>query len=336
MKKVIFPFPTVGCDPAISLSEVRADGKLLGPEVIGASERQLALYGLEADDWRKLTFQLDVQVPPTPLRVFEEEHGAVGLTVVVMCRPTNGRQTLQLERSTLDPSHWSGVVELHRTEFRGRATMQAILTAQVHEVPYRPVAVSDEWSLYFDPSESFLTVGSLRVVWCDFKSESAPPIAKQFSDAPYVVDLALSLPEIYLNSRFEGLESLLRDAKDRTPVEQALHDSTRMAIARSVWLALLYDAMAAIQPGDDGEEPTWPEREWHVDVLKFILPKIDEAKSDSEILRLAATEWRSNPGSSSFMSRAEAIVGEIIGANKSLRKSTQTLIRKGIVSYDGA
>jgi hypothetical protein len=332
MKNVIFPYPTVRGEPELSLSEVRVDGQLFGANAVAANERQLQLYGLDTTDWQKLSFQLDVQMPPAPLRAFEDEHGATALTVVVMCRPTNSRQTIQLERSTLDPSHWGGSVELQRSGFRGRATMQPILTAKVLGIPCRPVSEGDEWSLYFDPSESFRTGGALRVVWCDFKSEAAPAIGRQFPDVPYAVDLEKTLPEIYLNSSFEGLEPILRDSKDRTPVEQALHDSTRMAIARSVWMALLYDAMAAVQPGEDGEEPSWPEREWHADVLKHILPKIVESKSDSEILRLAATEWRSNPGSSTFMSRAEVIIGELIGANKALRKSTQTLIRKGIVS----
>src|SRR5438309_1503142 len=143
MKKVIFPYPTVRAEPEVSISEVKVDGNLLGSDTIAANERQLALHGLDAKEWEKLTFRLDVQMPPAPLRAFEEEHSTVALTVLVSCRPTNARQTTQLERSTLDPSHWSGLVELHRDNFRGKAEMQAILTAKVKDVACRPVASSD-------------------------------------------------------------------------------------------------------------------------------------------------------------------------------------------------
>jgi hypothetical protein len=332
VKAMIFPYPTLRGDVELTISDIRIDGAPLPQDYIQPNDRLIALHGQETATWQRLSFRLDVQTNPGSLRQFEEEHGPVTLSVTAACRPTNTRQPIRLERSTLDPSIWSGKGELHRSQYRDKAQLQAILTAKVDGLAYRPVATSDGWTLYFDPSESFRVAGSLRVVWCDFKDETAPPIAKQFADSAYVVDLDRSLPEILLNKSFEGLEPILRDAKDRSPIELALHDITRMSIARSVWLALLHDAMSAIPPEEENEELTWPEREWHVDVLRRILPEIDPGKGESELLRLASNDWRQHPGSASFAARAEAIIGDLVGANKALRKSTQALIRQGIVT----
>src|SRR6266480_5160264 len=97
-------------------------------------------------------------------------------------------------------------------------------------------------------------------------------------------------------------------------------------------MTLVTDSMSAIRNGEDDEEPEWPERGWHAEVLQRVLPEIDPTRSETELLHLAATEWRSHPGSATFLSRAEAAIGEIIQANKSLRKTMQTLMREGVVS----
>jgi hypothetical protein len=331
MKAMIFPYATLNDDVELAVTDVRIDGSPLPPDDVQPNGL-IALHSHDNQRWQRLTFRLDVQTNPGKLRLFEEEHGSVSLCVVASCRPTNTRQPIQVTRSTLDPSIWSGKAEMHRSQFRDKVHLEALLTAKVNGVPNRPIARSNAWTLYFDPSESLRIAGSLRVVWYDFKSDSAPPIARQFPESAYVVDLDRSLPEILLNKSFEGLEPILRDAKDRSPTELALHDITRMSIARSVWLALVHDAMSAIPSEEDGEEPVWPEREWHSEVLRRILVEIDPGKSEAELLRLAATDWRRHPGSATFAARAEAIIGEVIGANKALRKSTQALIRRGIVT----
>jgi hypothetical protein len=332
VKAMIFPYSTLGGDVELTITDVRIDGAPLPPDDVQVNDRLIALHGQEDQQWQRLTCRMDVQANPGKLREFEAEHGPVALSVIASCRPTNTRQPVRLERSTLDPSIWSGKAELHRTQFRDKAQLAAMLTAKVGGLPHRPVATSDLWTLYFDPSESFRVAGSLRVVWCDFRSETAPPIARQFPDSAYVVDLDRALPEILLNKSFDGLEPILRDAKDRSAAELALHDITRMAIGRSVWQALVHDAMSAIPGVEDGEEPTWPEREWHAEVLRRILPEVEPGKSESELIRLAATDWRQHPGSAGFAARAEAVIGDLIGANKALRKSTQALIRQGIVT----
>jgi len=332
MKDIIFPYPTLRGGVELKVTEVRADGEVVPVAPALTAEGALDIGQLGVPDWQRLSVKADVQTQPSALEAYEQKHGRVALTLVASCRPTNVRQALQCERSTLGPSCWSGILELARANFRERVVLQGILTAQANGVIHRPVGFTNRWSVYVDPSDSFKVAGALRVTWCDFKSASAPPVAKQFPDVPYVVDLDKSLPEIVLNESFEGLEPLLRDSTPRSRMEQALHESTRMSIARSVWLTLLANSMSAIHGGEEGEDPEWPEREWQSEVLRRVLPEIDSSRSEAELLRLAGTEWRTHPGSAAFLSRAEAAIGEIIQANRSLRKTTQTLLREGVAS----
>ena len=332
MRETIFPYATIRGAVQLTVTEVRADGQVIraDPALLAEGTLDVARFGVA--DWARLTVAMDVQAQPTALEAYEREHGRVGLTVIASCRPSNVRQAARCERSALDPSCWSATFELERGNFRERVILQGVLSGQANGVAHRPVALTNRWTVYLDPSDSFKIAGSLRVRWCDFKSSSAPPVAMQFPDVPYVVDLDQPLPEILLNLSFEGLEPLLRDSKDRSRIEQALHDSTRMSIARSVWLTLLSASMSAIRGGDEGEDPEWPEREWQTEVLRRVLPEIDSTRTEAELLRLAASEWRAHPGSAAFLSRAEAAMGEIIQANKALRKTVQTLLREGVVS----
>lgn len=332
MRDIIFPYPTIRGGIELKVTEIRADGEVIRVDPALLAEGTLEIGQLGLSDWQRLSLAMDVQAQPSALEVYEQEHGRVALTLVASCRPSNVRQALRCDRSTIGPSCWSAIFDLDRANFRERIVLQGILTGQANGVVHRPVAFTNRCSVYSDPSDSFKVAGALRVTWCDFKSASAPPVAKQFPDVPYVVDLDKSLPEIGLNSSFEGLEPLLRDSKDRTRMEQALHDSTRMSIARSVWLTLLCDSMSAIHGGEDGEDPEWPEREWQSEVLRRVLPEIDFSRTEAELLRLAASEWRTHPGSAAFLSRAEAAIGELIQANKSLRKTTQALLRDGVAS----
>uniref|UniRef100_A0A7C4LMD1 Uncharacterized protein n=1 Tax=Schlesneria paludicola TaxID=360056 RepID=A0A7C4LMD1_9PLAN len=332
MKSIIYPYPTLRGGIELKVTEVRADGNCVSLEPPYASESAIDVQQLIGNQWKELTIDFDVRSQPQGLQSFEKEHGHVTLTVVASCRPTNVRQSAAPTRSKLDHAVWSGRMAIQRQSFREKIRLRAIATGQHGGVANRPIGFSNEITLHLDPTNSFRVAGALPVVWCDFQSSEAPPLAKQFQDAPYVVNLEKPLPEILLNAAFEGLEPLLRDSKDRTKIEQALHDSTRMSIARSVWMTLLGTAMSGIRCDDPDEDPEWPDSDWQAEILKRILPEIDPTRSDSELLRLAASEWRQYPGSATFLSRAEAVIGDLIQANKSLRKTIQTLNREGIVA----
>jgi hypothetical protein len=330
MKDVIYPYPTLGGGLVMELSKLRLDGDDTGTKLVDAEIRLVNLFETMSSCWQRASFTLDIVADRAQLEEFETKHGQTLLTVIASCRPTNNRQTIRLQRSDLDRARWAGEVELDRGNFRGRVELRAILTCATNGMAHRPVGFSEMWCIHFDAPASLRLAGTLKVSWCDFKSAEAPVLAKQFSDSSHVVDIARSMPEIFLNKSFEGLEPLLRDRRDRREEEQVMHDMERMSIARSVWMALLCDAMAAIKSGDEGEDPEWPDAEWQAEILRRVLPEIDKTKSERELLRLAAEDWRTHPLSADFLSRAEAVIGEIIGANKALRKAVHILERKGI------
>jgi hypothetical protein len=164
------------------------------------------------------------------------------------------------------------------------------------------------------------------VRWLNFKNPDAPLPARDFPTSTHVVAFTGGVPELWLNSGFDGLEPLLKDRKDRRGADKGLHDFQRTSIARGVWMALIGDALAAIRAdtADDGTtEADWPELPWQTEILKLVLPEVAPGKSDREVLRMAIEEWRQHPGSAEFFARAEAVVGDRVKANESLRRFVQ-------------
>ena len=204
------------------------------------------------------------------------------------------------------------------------------MTGQTNSLQHRPVALSNTWTLYLDPTDSFKVAGRFGSRGAISKTILHHRSRNSFQMQRLVVDLDNRCRRC-CSTLFEGLEPILSDTKNRTRMEQALHDSTRMAIARSVWMTLVADAMSAvfgtlkmvkIQSGQSGGG-----------MQKYLGVYCQRSMRDdpeTELLRLAATEWRRHPGSSTFLSRAEAAVGEIIQANKFLRKTIQNLMREGV------
>src|SRR5205823_2266992 len=212
--------------------------------------------------------------------------GGISAVVVANCLPTNMRQPLRLARSDVDPGRWSGTLELDRDNTRGRVALVTTLTAAVNGVPHRPVALASGWTLHADEPESLRLKGTLKVKWLNFKNHDAPLPARDFPTSTHVVAFTGGVPELWLNSGFEGLEPLLKDRKDRRGADKGLHDFQRTGIARGVWMALIADALAAVRENDDDDsasEPDWPELPWQTEILKQVLPEVAPGKSDREL-----------------------------------------------------
>jgi hypothetical protein len=157
----------------------------------------------------------------------------------------------------------------------------------------------------------------------------APAIVRDFPDSTHVVSFDGGMPEVLLNSTFPGLEPILKDQPTRRGTDKALHDMQRASIARAVWMALVADSLAAVRPGDEDEPPDWPDEDWQKEVLDRILVGIDSSKSREELLTMAAEEWRSHPGATVYYSRAEAVIGDIVKANETLRRFAQNYGQEG-------
>jgi hypothetical protein len=322
---VLFPYPTLSdAEPTLTVAGVRLDG-VSKPHLLKKEESTVVLFE-EPKPWHRAELDVELTCDPERVKTFEAANGPVSAVVVANCLPTNTRQPLRLTRSEVEVGRWAGVLELDRDNFRDRVPLITTLTATVGGVPHRPVATAVGWAVYADEPESLRLKGTLRVKWLNFKLPDAPPPARDFPTSTHVVAFTGGVPELWLNSGFEGLEALLKDRKDRRGADKGLHDFQRTGIARSVWMALIADALAAVRTdtaADGTDEPDWPEQPWQAEILKTILPEVAPGKSDRELLTMAAKDWREASGAGEFFARAEAVVGTIVKANESVRRFVQ-------------
>ncbi len=320
----MFPYDTLsgGDPPTLTISALRLDGATRA-HLINKEESAVHLYE-DPQLWHRAALDLELTGDPAVVREFENEHGRISAVVVANCLPTNTRQPLQLTRSDVDPGRWSGTLELDRDNIRGRVAVVTTLTATVSAVPHRPVCLAPGWTVYADEPESLLLKGTLRVRWENFKNPDTALPARDFPNSTHMVVFAGAMPQLWLNSGFDGLRPLLSDRKDRRDIaDKGLHDFQRTGIARGVWMALIADALAGVRldAAEDGaDEPDWPETPWQAEILRLVLPEVAPGKSDRELLRLVVDDWRQQPAAAEFFARAEAVVGDIVKANESLRR----------------
>ena len=326
----IYPYPTLRTSLDLTVTSLEIDGQKADDEILRSHHQMIDLHQHYLDGWKAAKFSMEVVAQPEVVERFEKDHDELIVSLSLNCRPTNARRSLVLTKSATEPGKWHGEIETQREFFGGRVDLSASAATTVEGVPFRLVGKSDPWWLFFDEPTTVKIGGALKVVWSDFKGEGAPMVARQFPDATHVVDLDGPLPIVYLNQSFEGLHALLKDKKDRSTVELALHDAHRYSIARSVWMTLLMDSLAAVRTEEDETEAEWPNKEWQREVLRRLLPKIVPHKTDQELLNMAAEDWQSGTGLATFLPRAEAAIGEFIDCNSALRKSLHKLNREGV------
>jgi hypothetical protein len=316
---ILYPYKTLKAEMTFDLGTPVLDetpsGSLREPE-----SRTVNLFDAK-HSWRCARLPVTVSVDTGLLEAYENEHGETALIVVANCRPTNTRQALTLEAE--QHGQWKGTLELDRDNYRDRVELRAVLTPRGGPLARKPVGFHSPWNVYFDEPPSFRFKGTLAVRWVNFKSPDEKSIGKDFPDSTHVVSFGGGMPELLLNSDFPGLQAILKDQPNRRGMDKALHDMQRTSIARAVWMALVGDSLAAVKPGDEDEPANWPDEEWQREVLERILRAIDSSKSEPELLRMAADDWRSHPGAAVFYSRAEAVIGDIVTANATLRRFAQ-------------
>jgi hypothetical protein len=318
---ILYPYRTLKaemtCDLGTPVLDEMSSGSLRQPE-----SRTVNLFHAK-HAWRRVRLPITVTVDTGLLKAYEDEYGETTLMVVANCRPTNTRQALTLK--AMQHGEWEGTLELDRGNFRDRVELRAVLTPRGGPLARKRVGFAPAWNVYFDEPPSFRFKGTLAVRWVNFKlPDTMPLLVREFPDSTHVIAFSGGMPELLLNSGFPGLEAILKDQPNRRGTDKALHDMQRTSIARAVWMALVGDSLAAVKPGDEDEQADWPDDDWQREVLERVLRAIDPGKSDNQLLRMAAEDWRSHPGSAVFYSRAEAIIGDIVKANETLRRFAQT------------
>src|SRR5665213_300303 len=327
MIDVIFPYPTFSGELDVKISNLTLDGDRPKSDPIVTDFRIVNLYD-HSGDWERAAFDVEISAPQEEVRKFQDDGGSLSLSITALCGPTNLRHVIEMKRSETDLSLWSARAELHRDNFRGKAVLRTALVATINNVPHRPIASAPDWTVHFDQPTSPQLGGTMAVKWENFETTRAPDIATLHNTVSYVVDLDAPTPVLYLNSAFAGLRALFDEHKGRTDADSVLHDSQRMCIARATWTVLFNAAIGGIRPGEDEDEPDWPTADWQCEVLKQLMARIFPDKSEKESLLELLSNRQSVDGLRQVEALVDAEIGELIGANKALRKSLQRLNRK--------
>jgi hypothetical protein len=287
-------------------------------------------YTLGRRDWNELALKVHVAGPADEIAAFDEQRREPSVTAVAFCRKTNARQAVALERSSLDPSRWTGTLELARENFREKVTLTAILTGQVDGLPARWLAASDEWQLYFDEPTVPPIEGTLRVKWAHFKGDHREPVVPDdAADEPFYVALEEKPPIVLLSKDFKWLPGLLSDKPGRPAGERALRDAEYRRIATAAWTEVFNVSVASIrQPEDEDAEPEWPEEDWQEQALRSLLPLIYPSLTESEALTQAYRDFQGD-GALTLQALSQIAVSKEIGAGRSLRRNLDRLNTTG-------
>jgi hypothetical protein len=328
--QAIYPYDTLFGELGLNVANVEVDGQSPPKDLRDSQFRLVNPYLLEAEGWRELTLELNVEAPADEIALLDEHGREPKVTVVAFCRKTNARQAVGLERSRLDSSRWTGKIELARDNFREKVTVDAVLTATADEVPFRRIGMSDPWQIYFDEPTVPPIEGTLRVTWAHFKGEEREEVIPEHAaDEAFYIALEERPPIVFLNRDFRGLPGLLSDDRGRPAAEIALRDAEYRRIASAAWSEIFNVSVANVRlPEEDGAEPEWPEEEWQQQALRSLLPRIYPHLTEAERLTQAHNDARGD-GALMLQALSQIAVAQEIGAGRSLRRNLDRLNATG-------
>lgn len=333
MSKLIYPYPTLGDQLDLIIDsdiKIGGDGEefTLDEALIDRETRSIDLTDEENRSMEYLSLPVKVQVSKS---VFGKVGGETSLVVAAECSSTRLRQAIVLSASALDAAMWNGHFNLDLINYSSAISIHAVLTGPRLGLEHRFLGKSDDWTVHLDERTLPDVRGALPVKWTDFATDEERKYLRPYSSEPYYADLSEDPPLVLLNSGFEGLPELFPDQGSPARNLRALHETTRMSIARNIWLGLFQAALAGIMSGEPDEQAQWPERRWQEDILRQILPRVYEETDVDEALRLAAEDRSVAERAAWLESRAMAVIGkDILNEGKTWRTVIQDLSRGGI------
>jgi hypothetical protein len=324
----IFPYPTLArpLDLDITYAEAQIGDRYaqISDDFFDRSSRVLDLSSDEYAGISEAKLNVAIEIPKSEYERLEVPSESVNVVVVSYCADTNSRTSVMATKSDVDSTNWTQSILLSRNQFRGTVQLTALLTGRAGGLDHRYLGASDAWQVSFDQGLVSTLRGTLPVKWVDFSSNE---LLKPHANEPWYGDLTEDPPTVYLNKNFEYLPELFREGVRKSKAQIALNEAQRTAIAKSVWLAMFQAAVAQITPGEDGSDPTWPEK-WRAEVLRRILPKVYPDVDENEGLRLAHEALTSDPAY--LESSALAVIGrDIVKEGKNLRKALSTVMSEG-------
>jgi hypothetical protein len=313
MSNLVFPYEILGEKLALFVTEAyitygmeALNGKTI-PESVNNQNRTINLWGPTEKNWHDLRLDLVLSGTREELEPFFQSSGGLTAVITTNCRATNLRKSIILQRSTANPYAWAGCIQIDHREILGVMKVHATISGRATGRDHRYIAEAEEWTVYFDQAYLPQVSGSLPVNWVDFASDPNYFYLRKYANEPYYLNLELPIPEVYMNKSLIGLPELFPDHGQKGS-RRAVQETLCTGMAKSIWLSLFQTALDAVKEGDEGEEPTLPELEWQISVLKQILPKIYSGFSMEAALSAVVQDRKAGD-----MRRIETLASAVIG-----------------------
>ncbi|EPD90971.1 hypothetical protein HMPREF1486_05354 [Streptomyces sp. HPH0547] len=241
-------------------------------------EQVVALGRAERDDWHTARLSLEATVPMREIEA-EGHWSDVAVVAVLTEGATNTRVVARLEPGPTGSQDWTGEIELDRDAHSDRASLAVHVVATVGGMKGRIIASTEQDWLVDVAAGIPLRDRELDVTTVSF-SRGAEWL-RAFRDAPWVVDTSGRMPEVRLNSDFEGLAALVESEGSRT--ERLVAETLLAQMCADVWTAVFHTAIGELEVEDDGT-PLFPP-DWRGAVLREMLPDIVPGRSVEDALR---------------------------------------------------
>jgi hypothetical protein len=291
-KNILYPYPQLYGEMAMSIKSVDVDGVLLPGKYINSDAHVVDLTDA-SKDWQTASLTVSIKCPNDILDKSRPWSGSTQVIATLHCPYSNGRQSVKLEQDVTNPTVWTGDLQVEKDFWYQRGTLTGIALAVVGGVPSRIIGETAPWTIGFDPISPIIqTAGALPVNWIDFKdpSEDGLEFLKQrFSADPWFIYLDPHNPRLLLNTSVEGLYALLSDEPGMSLAQKAAKQLIEGEIAAKVWDAFFAAAIATVEVNEETGEPIEPQEEWQAIVLRILLrrmyPEHDHADALKEALQ---------------------------------------------------
>ncbi|MFW6695840.1 hypothetical protein [Streptomyces sp. MAR4 CNX-425] len=275
--KPVYPYPTLFGEVTAEVSSVTVDGADLPYAYVSRSEQTVALHLSGRERWHQATLHLTARLPERELA--EGPWSEIRCMAVLSEKATNARAVASLKRG--DSGRWHGSIDLSKTLFRTRATLNLTVVGTLDGVPGRIVGTAER-AWYVDLKGAVpVRESEIHIRETDFRS-GEPEWLRPYADAPWIVETAGEQPTVHLNTgAVEGLMDVL-NGTGGSRAERILRESTASQIAQDAWIALFHASVSDLEADEDGT-PVMPDG-WRDSVLRMMLPDVLPGRSLGDAL----------------------------------------------------
>jgi len=325
MSVALYPYNELQGTIALTIAEVRLDGKEMPWQTINSDALIVELRNPDEHQWRTATIAIKVKGPAAELQARANEISDVQVVGVLDCRSTNHRLAVYLDPD-VEVGTWSGAFDIDRGDWFGQATLITTIVATVNQYESRQAGSSAPWVVRFDDLPPREINNAMRVLWEDFAkpANNALSFLVEFADHLCFLRLDTDEPILYLNEGFTNLRALLDEKAGRPRAQRALRAQVLADIASSTWHAMFTAALESVEVDDDGE-PSPPPEGWQRNVLDALLPRLYPEISLDEARRDAWEARRDPHAAASLQERLLPTISQHVQQPKALRAALRSM-----------